>query len=149
MKKQFFLFLALLAFSFYYCNDNNLFYKNDLKEVKVNTILIKKKYNNKIYDLKVSVGESFLGKVSSFSIEVLGNDNTLEKALLADKENIKNNLLRIISSVSSVGGGKNSSVFTVGNCTSNCTIKWHCSDKPIEVGTLLCALDCALECIGA
>jgi len=146
MKKQFFLFLALLAFSFHYCNDNNLFYKNDLKEVKINTVVIKKRFNNKIYDLKVSVGESFLGKVSSFSVEVLGNDTTLEKVLLANKENIKNNIVAITSMKSSAKGGKGNGMFTVGNCTSNCTSKWHCSDKPTESGALLCALDCVLEC---
>lgn len=149
MKKQFFLFLALLAFSFHYCNDNNLFYKNDLKEVKVNTVVIQKKYNEKVYDLKVSVGESFLGKISSFSVEVLGSDNSLEKVLLANKENIKKNITTIISIKSSPRGGAIGAVFTVGNCVSNCTGKWNCSDKPTETGALLCSLDCVLECSGA
>ena len=149
MKKQFFLFLALLVFSFHYCGDNLLIYKNELKEIKINTVIIQKKYNHKVYDLKVSVGEGFLGKVTSFSVEVLGDDQSFEKILSANKENIKTNLLQIISSVSSGRGGKGSGVFTVGNCVSVCTQKWHCSDKPTETGALLCGLDCALECMGA
>jgi len=149
MKKQFFLFLALLAFSFHYCNDNNLFYKNDLKEIKINTVVIKKKYNNKIYDLKVSVGESFFGKVSSLSIEVLGNDTTLEKVLLADKDRINENIKNIISLSNSARGGKSGPVLTTGNCISKCTATWHCYDQPTEAGTALCALDCVLECSGA
>ncbi|KUJ57662.1 hypothetical protein [Chryseobacterium aquaticum] len=149
MKKQFFLFLALLAFSFHYCNDNNLFYKNDLKEIKINTVVIKKRFNNKIYDLKVSVGESYLGKVSSFSIEVLGNDTTLEKVLLADKNRINENIKNILSISNSARGGAVGPVLSTGNCISKCTSTWHCSDKPTETGALLCALDCALECSGA
>ncbi|MCU7617406.1 hypothetical protein NZ698_09365 [Chryseobacterium sp. PBS4-4] len=149
MKKQFFLFLALLAFSFHYCNDNNLFYKNDLKEVKMNTVIIKKRLNNKIYDLKVSVGESFLGKVSSLSIEVLGNDNTLEKVLLADKDKINKNIANIVSISNSARGGAVGPVLTIGSCFSTCSSTWHCSDKPTETGVLLCSLDCVLECAGA
>lgn len=149
MKKQFFLFLALLAFSLHYCNDNNVFYKNDLKEVKINTVIIKKRFNNKIYDLKVSVGESFLGKVSSFSIEVLGNDNSLEKVLLANKKNITKNIKTIISVKNSANGGAAPLVFSTGNCVSNCTKTWDCYDQPTETGTALCALDCILECSGA
>ncbi|MBW8522222.1 hypothetical protein K0U91_07035 [Chryseobacterium chendengshani] len=149
MKKQFFLFVALLAFSFHYCNDNILFYKNDLKETKINTIIIQKKYNEKVYDLKVSIGENFLGKITSFSVEVLGNDNSLEKILLFNKENIKKNIITIISNKNSARGGSIGPVSTVGNCISNCTGTWHCYDQPTETGTALCALDCVLECSGA
>lgn len=146
MKKQFFLFLALLIFSFSYCNDNVLIYKNDLKEVKINTVVIQKKYNDKIYDLKVSVGEDFLGKVTSFSIEVLGNDSSVEKLILNNREKIKTNLLKIISNSNS---SKIGPVLTIGNCVSNCTKTWNCYDQPTQTGTALCALDCALECAGA
>jgi len=149
MKKHFFLFLALLTFSFHYCNDNNLFYKNDLKELKINTVVIKKRFNNKIYDLKVSVGESYLGKISSFSIEVLGNDTALEKVLLADKERLNENIKNFISFSDSARGGAVGPVFSTGNCISTCTGTWHCSDKATETGALLCALDCVLECSGA
>lgn len=146
MKKQFFLFLALLIFSFSYCNDNVLIYKNDLKEVKINTVVIQKKYNDKIYDLKVSVGEDFLGKVTFFSIEVLGNDSSVEKLILNNREKIKTNLLKIISNSNS---SKIGPVLTIGNCVSNCTKTWNCYDQPTQTGTALCALDCALECAGA
>lgn len=154
MKKQFFLFLAMLAFSFHYCNDNILIYKNDLKELKVNTVIIQKKYNDKIYDLKVYVGEGFLGKVSSFSIEVLGNDTSLEKVISINKEKIKANLLRIISISNSAKGGPQKPVTSIGgtgfgNCLGACTALWDCYNKPTEAGTSLCTLDCALECVGA
>lgn len=149
MKKQFFLFFALLAFSFHYCNDNNVFYNNDLKEIKTNTVIIQKEYNSKVYDLKVTVGESFLGKLSSLSIEVLGNDKSLEKALLANKEKIRKNIQDIISNSSSFRSLAVGPVSTVGSCLSRCTSTWHCYDKPTEAGTALCALDCALECSGA
>ncbi|MEA1847327.1 MULTISPECIES: hypothetical protein [unclassified Chryseobacterium] len=149
MKKQFFLFIALLAFSFYYCNDNNLFYKNDLKEIKTNIVIVQKEYNNKVYDLRVTVGESFLGKLSSLSIEVLGNDKSLEKALLANREKINQNIKNIISNLNTVRTLAAGPVSTVGNCVSRCTATWHCYDKPTETGTALCALDCALECSGA
>ena len=150
MKKQFFLLLAMLVFSFYYCNDNISIYKNDLKELKVNTVVIKKKYNGKTYDLKVSLGESFLGKVSSFSIEVLGNDRSLEKVISTNKERIKANLLRIISAK----GGPEKPVTSLGgigfsNCLGACTALWDCYNKPTEAGTALCTLDCTLECVGA
>jgi hypothetical protein len=148
--KKLFLFLALLIFSFHYCNDNILIYKNDLKEIKVNTVVIQKKYNDKIYDLKVSVGENFLGKVTSFSIEVLGNDSSFENVIINSREKIKINLLKIISdSNSSKYAPSIGPVVTVGNCYSNCTKKWGCYDKPTETGTALCTLDCALECVGA
>jgi hypothetical protein len=146
MKKQFFLFLALLIFSFSYCNDNVLIYKNDLKEVKIHTVIIQKKYNNKIYDLKVSVGEGFLGKVTSFSVEVLGNDSSFEKLILNNREKIKTNLLNIITNSNSSKVGPTS---TLGNSVSTCTKKWDCYNKPTETGTALCTLDCALECVGA
>jgi len=149
MKKHFFLFLALLTFSFHYCNDNNLFYKNELKEVKTNTVVIKKRFNNKIYDLKVSIGESYLGKVSSLSIEVIGNDSGFEKALLADKEKINQNIKNIISLSDSSRGGAVGPVNGVGTCITKCNGTYHCSDKPTQTGALLCALDCALECSGA
>ncbi|MGO4710086.1 hypothetical protein AB4Y90_13405 [Chryseobacterium sp. 2TAF14] len=135
----------MLVFSFHYCNDNISIYKNDLKELKVNTVIIQKKYNNKIYDLKVSVGESFLGKISSLSIEVLGNDRSLEKVISINKEKIKANLLKIISAK----GGPQKPVLSLGGCFSNCTAKWDCYNKPTEAGTALCTLDCALECSGA
>ncbi len=149
MKKQFFLFFALLSFSFHYCNDNNIFYNNDLKEIKTNTVIIQKEYNSKVYDLKVTVGESFLGKLSSLSIEVLGNDKSLEKVLLANKEKIRKNIQDIISNSNSLKSLAVGPVSTVGNCLSRCTSTWHCYDKPTEAGTALCALDCALECSGA
>ncbi len=149
MKKQFFLFLALLVFSFHYCGDNLLIYKNELKEIKINTVIIQKKYNDKVYDLKVSVGEGFLGKLTSFSVEVLGNHKNIEKILFSNKENIEANLLQIISSANSLRGGASGPVLSTGNCVSNCTAKWDCYNKPTEVGTALCALDCALECSGA
>ena len=87
--KKLFLFLTLLIFSFHYCNDNILIYKNDLKEIKINTVVIQKKYNDKVYDLKVSVGEDFLGKVTSFSIEILGNDSSFENVIINSREKIK------------------------------------------------------------
>lgn len=144
----------MLAFSFHYCNDNILIYKNDLKELKVNTVIIQKKYNDKIYDLKVSVGEGFLGKVSSFSIEVLGNDSSLEKVISINKEKIKANLLKIILFSNSAKGGPQKPVTNIGgvgfgSCLGACTTLWDCYNKPTEAGTALCTLDCTLECVGA
>lgn len=149
MKKHFFLFLALLTFSFSYCNYNIIIYKNDLKEVKINTVIIQKKYNDKIYDMKVSMGESFLGKVTSFSIEVLGNDSSFENVIVNNREKIKTNLLQIITNSNPLQRGAIGPVLTVGNCVSNCTKTWHCYDQPTQTGTALCALDCVLECAGA
>lgn len=148
MKKQLFLFFALLIFSFHYCNDKIQIYKNELKEIKSNTVFIQKKYNDKVYNLKVSIGEGILGKVSSFSIEVMDGDNDFEKYIVANKEKIKTNLLNIISKAffkEYIG----SPVPTTGGCYSTCTKKWECYDKPTEAGTAMCALDCALECLGA
>jgi len=149
MTKQFFLFLALLVFSFSYCNDNILIYKNDLKEVKINTVVIQKKYNDKIYDLKISVGEGFLGKVASFSIEVLDNDSEFKNLIVNNREKIKSNLLEIITNSNSLQRSAIGPVLTVGNCVSNCTKTWQCYDQPTQTGTALCALDCVLECAGA
>ncbi len=149
--KKLFLFLTLLIFSFHYCNDNILIYKNDLKEIKINTVVIQKKYNDKVYDLKVSVGEDFLGKVTSFSIEILGNDSSFENVIINSREKIKTNLLKIISDSNSsrLSPGIGGPAISVGTCFSNCTKAYSCYDKPTEAGVALCTLDCALECIGA
>lgn len=149
--KKLFLFLAFLIFSFHYCNDNIIIYKNDLKEIKISTVLIQKKYNDKVYDLKVSVGEDLLGKVSSFSIEILGDDSSFENVIINSREKIKTNLLKIISDSNSLkyGPGIGGPVVSIGSCYSNCTKTYSCYDKPTDAGVALCTLDCALECIGA
>lgn len=121
MKKTFFLFLALFAFSFYYCGDKIEVYKSELKEVKVNTKIIKKIFDNKEYDVKISIGESFLGKVTSVSIEVL-NDNASEyqKRLHINSEKINAKIKNFISSTNSIGISD-----SIGptNCVSTCTKK--------------------------
>ena len=149
--KKLFLFLALLIFSFHYCNDNIIIYKNDLKEIKINTVVIQKKYNDKAYDLKVSVGEDLLGKVSSFSIEILGDDSSFENVIINNREKIKTNLLQIISDSNSFkyGPGMSGPVSNTVSCYSTCTKTYSCYDKPTDAGVALCTLDCALECIGA
>ncbi|KQT21638.1 hypothetical protein ASG22_15910 [Chryseobacterium sp. Leaf405] len=147
--KKLFLFLTLLIFSFHYSNNNVLIYKNDLKEVKTHTVIIHKKYNDKIYDLKISVGEGFLGKVTSFSIEVLDNGSEFKNLIVNNREKIKSNLLEIITNSNSLQRSAIGPVLTVGNCVSNCTKTWQCYDQPTQTGTALCALDCVLECAGA
>ena len=67
--KKLFLFLTLLIFSFHYCNDNILIYKNDLKEIKINTVVIQKKYNDIIQDFTKDITKEYkIWQVQNFMI---------------------------------------------------------------------------------
>lgn len=123
-----------------------LLYKNDLKEVNIRTKTIKKVFENKTYDIQLSVGETFLGDVTSVSIEILDTETSkLYNVLLLNKKTISENIEKLISGISpSIGRGI--PVNPVGNCLSTCNKTWNCYGQPTTAGTLLCASDCIIEC---
>lgn len=151
MEKKVLLFLALLIFSFHYCTNSILIYKTELKEAKVNTRLINKTFDNKVYTIKVSVGENFLGKITSVNLEIMNDyDNKLYNILLSNKEKLNEKFKIFISSINSIKGvGTTTSISPVsstGSCLSTCNKKWDCYNQPSNAGVLLCASDCIIEC---
>lgn len=151
MEKKILLFLALLIFSFHYCANSILIYKSELKEVKVNTRLVNKTFDNKVYTIKVSVGENFLGKITSVNLEVMNdNDNKLYNTLSSNKEKMNEKIKNFISSINSPKGiGMTDSISptsSTGSCLSTCNKKWDCYNQPTNAGVLLCASDCIIEC---
>jgi len=147
MKNLTLLFVLFIT-SFCFAGDRVELYKNEqLREINVHEKIVYRTVADGMRKkLKVYVGEAENGKISSYSIEVLNSDQKLEDIINIDiaTQQVSDFITYHINSVKSSGDGGPTDI--KANCFSDCNNKWRCDDQPSQVGTMLCATDCFIEC---
>lgn len=147
MKNKILLLLILMVSCLSYANDNviSVYKNNDLKETNVKSKMFSKVVNDKVYNIKLIIGETFLGDVASVSLEVVDDeDSIMYNYLSSSKEEITKSIEAILISLKSklLKPGPTDN----GWCILGCNDKWNCYDKETNAGILLCIGDCVIEC---